>query len=75
MIQYRDSQVAPVVKNPPANAGDVRDAVWAVGGGHGNPSQYSGMENAMVREAWQAIVHRVAKSQTWLSDLAHHSMA
>ena len=34
------------------------------GGGHGNPLQYSCLENPMDRGAWQAIVHRVAKSQT-----------
>ena len=32
-------------------------------GGHGNPQQYSCLENAMDRGAWQAIVHRVTKSQ------------
>ena len=36
------------------------------GGGHGNPFQYSCLENPMDREAWQAIVQRVAKSQTGL---------
>ena len=34
------------------------------GGGHGNPLQYSCLENPMDRGAWQATVHRVAKSQT-----------
>ena len=64
------------VKNPPANAGDVRDSGSIVGWedspgvGHGNPFQYSCLENPMDRGAWRAIVHRVAKSQTrlkWLS--------
>ena len=56
-----------MVKNPPANAGDVRD-VGSVpglsrssGGGHGNPLQYSCLENPMDRGAWQSTVHRVAK--------------
>ena len=59
-----------VVKNLPVNAGDLRDAGSipgsgrSPGGGHGNPLQYSGMENSMDREAWQAIVHRVSKSWT-----------
>ena len=35
--------------------------------GNGNPLQYSSMENPMDRGAWQATVHGVAKSQTWLS--------
>ena len=62
--------MALVVKNPPANAGDVRDlgSVPGLGrspeGGHDNPLQYSCLENPMGRGAWQATVHRVAKSQT-----------
>ena len=57
-------------KNPPANAGDIRDAGSiprsgrCPGGGHGNPLQYSCLENPMDRGAWQATVHRVAQSQT-----------
>ena len=60
------------VKNPPANAGDVRDADSipglgrTPGGGHGNPLQYSCLENPMDRGFWQATVHRVAKSWTRL---------
>ena len=38
------------------------------GGGHGNPLQYSSLENPMGRGAWWAIVHGVAESQTKLSD-------
>ena len=34
------------------------------GGGHGNPLQYSSLENPTNREAWQATVHGIAKSQT-----------
>ena len=50
----------PVVKNPPANAGDVRDAVSipglgrSPGGENGNPFQYSYLENLMDRGAWKA---------------------
>ena len=67
------SQVAWVVKNLPASAGDARDAGlipgWGkyFGGGHGNPLQCSCLRNPMDREAWRAIVSRVAKSRTWLS--------
>ena len=77
---YTASQVAPVVKNPPANAGDIRDVGsipvlgGASGGGHGTPLQYSCLENPMDRGAWGATVHRVAQSQTrlkWLSMQAH----
>ena len=53
-----------VVKNPPANAGEVRDmgsiteSGISPGGGHGNPFQYSCLENPMDRGAWWAPVHR-----------------
>ena len=42
--------------------------VYMSGEGNGNPLQYSCLENAMDREAWQATVHEVAKSQTQLSN-------
>ena len=46
----------------------------SLGGGHGNPLQYSCLENSMDRGAWRAIVHRVTKSWTWLSNcIAHRS--
>ena len=56
-----------VVKNLPANAGNVRDVGLVPGlgrppgGGNGNPLQYSCLENPMDRGAWWSIVHRVAK--------------
>jgi len=55
-----------VVKNLPANAGDIRDlglipgSGRSPGGGHGNPLQYSCLENPMDRKAWQAMVHGAA---------------
>ena len=64
------SQVALVVKNPPANAGGTRDmglipeSGRSPGRGHGNPLQYSCLENLTYREAWRAKVHRFAKSRT-----------
>ena len=54
-----------MVKNPPANAECVRDVGLnsglgrSLGGGHGNPLQYSCLENPMDRQAWQATVHRL----------------
>ena len=66
-----------VVKNLPATAGATRGVVLipgsgsSPGGGHGNPLQYSCLENPMNRGAWQATVHGITKSQTRLSDLAH----
>ena len=62
-----------MVKNLPANAGHEGDAVSILGQGrspgegNGNPFQYYCLENPMDRGAYQATVHRVAKSQTRLS--------
>ena len=70
MDKDRAPQVALVVKNLPANAGDTQDLGLipglgrSPGGGHGNPLQYPCLENPMDRGAWQAMVHRVAKSRT-----------
>ena len=64
--------VATVIKNAPANSGDLRDMGSvpglgrSPGGGHGNPLQYSCLENPMDRGGWQATVHGVAKSLTRL---------
>ena len=64
------SQVALVVKNLPANAGDIRDTGLipgsgrCPGGGHSNPLQYSCLENPMDRGVGQATVHGVPKSWT-----------
>ena len=66
-----------VVKNLPDNAGDVRDTGLIPGsgrspGGHGNPLQYSCLENPLDRRAWWATAHRVPKSWTWLKQLSTH---
>ena len=59
-----------MVKNPFANAGDIRDISSipglerSPGEGHGNPLQYSCLENPMDRGAWQATLNGVTKSQT-----------
>ena len=59
-----------MVKTPPANAEDIRDmglvpgSGRCPGGGHGNPLQYSCLQNPMDRGAWQVIVHRVSKNHT-----------
>ena len=60
-----------VVKNPPANAGDVGlipGSGKSLGEENGNLLQYSCLENARDRGAFWAIVHGVMKSQTWLSN-------
>ena len=55
----------PVVKNPPANAGDAGSIPGlgkSPGEGNGNPFQYSCLKNPMDRAAWWATVHGVIKS-------------
>ena len=70
--EYWSSQVVPVVKKLPANAGDIRDggSILELGrsprGGLGNPLQYGCLENPLDRRAWWATVQRVAKSWTRL---------
>ena len=61
-----------MVKNPPANAEDIRDvgsipgSGRSPGGGLGNPRQCSCLENPMDRGAWCAVVRRAEKSRTRL---------
>ena len=68
-----------MVKNLPANAGNVRDpgsipgSGRLPGGGHGNPLQFSCLENPMDRGAWRAAVHWIAKSWTGLKQLSVHA--
>ena len=66
MLRDDASQVALVVKNPPASAGDGSSIAWlgrSPGGGHGDPLQDSCLENAKDRGAWQATVHGVTESE------------
>ena len=73
--------MALAVKNPPANAGDIRDGGGGLipgsgrssGGGNGKPLQYSCLEDPMDRADWWAMVYRVAKSQTQLKQLSTHA--
>ena len=70
-----NSQVVLIVKNLPANAGDTGDTGLipglgrSPGEGHGNPLQYSYLENPTDRGAGQATLHGVAESWTRLGDL------
>ena len=70
---HGDYQAALMIKNPPANAGDIRDKGSvpglgrSPGGGHGNSFQYSCLQNPMDRGAWWATVQRVAQSCTQLN--------
>ena len=67
-------QVAPVVKNPPANAGDIKNAGFSLGQedpleeGMATNSSILAWRIPMNQEAWWATVHGVAKSRTRLSD-------
>ena len=67
-----------MVKNPPVNAGGVRD-VGSIpglrkspGGGHGNLFNYSCLENPMDREAWWTTVHR-GRKESDTTEATHHA--
>ena len=66
-------------KEPFASVEDIRDVGSIPGSGrstegnHGNPLQYSCLENLIDRGAWQAMVHRVARSWTPLQQLSSRS--
>ena len=68
--QLSMAQVALVIRNPPANARDIRDSGSIPGSGrspgegNGNPLQYSCLRNPTDREAWKSTVHAVTKNQT-----------
>ena len=74
-----------MVKNLPANAGDIRGVGLILGSGrylggeHDNPFQYACLENYLDRGVWQATVYAVTKSKTRLKQLSmrtcfnHHS--
>ena len=74
----RASQAVLLIKNLPANAGDIRDAGLipglgrSPGRGNSNPLQYPCLENCMDRGDLQATVHGVAKSWTQLKQLSMH---
>ena len=67
-----------MVKNPSANARDIRDA-GSISGlgrpprGHGNPLQYSCLENPTDRGAWWATIHRVTNSRIQLKQFSTHA--
>ena len=72
LLGFRDGSSG---KEPTTSAGDIRDtgsicgSGGSPGGKHGNPLQYSCLENPMDRGAWWATVQRVTKSQTRLKNL------
>ena len=69
-----------MVKNPIAKAGDIGDTVSILGlgrspgGGHGNPLQYSCLENPMDRGAQRTIAHGVAQSRTLVKRLSTYAL-
>ena len=71
--------MALLVKNLPVNAGSIEDmgsvpgSRRSAGAGHGNPLQYSCLQNPMDRKAWWAAVHRVTQSWTGLKRLNVHA--
>ena len=77
----RASQVAIAVKNPSANAGDIRDASSVpgledpLGEGMAIHSSILAWRIRMDRGVWRAIVHGVTKSQTQLKRLSRHAEA
>ena len=77
LLNAQSSQVALVVKNPPANAGDERDSGLipgsgrSPGGARGNPRQHSCLENHMDRGTWRATIHGVSESD--LTEATEHA--
>ena len=75
-----DSRVVVMVKNLPANAGDVKDAGLipglgrSPGGGHGNPFHYSCLENPRDGGAWWVAIYGVTQSRTQQEQLSSSSM-
>ena len=73
------SQAALGVKNPPANARDIRNMGCipglgrSPGGGNGNQLRYSCLENPMDRGAWGAKVHGITKGQTQLKQFSMYA--
>ena len=74
------SEMELVLKEPPANAGDIRDTGSihglgrSSGGGHGNPLQYSCLENPHGQRSLAVYVHKVTKSRTQLKQLSTHAL-
>ena len=72
-VRLETSQMALVIKNPPANAGDmglIPGSGRFPGEGNGNPLQYSCLENPMDGGTGWATAHGVAKSETRLTSLS-----
>ena len=72
-IHIRASQVAQQGKKSISSAGDmslIPGSGRSLGGGHGNPLQYSCLENSVDRGVWWATIYRIVNSWTWLKQLS-----
>ena len=72
LLLWPNSKESACNEGDAGDAGSIPRSERSAGGGHGNPVQYSCLENPMDRGAWWATVHGVAKSQTWLKRLNTH---
>ena len=79
VLYFWSSQVVLVIKDPTtASVGDIKDvgsipgSGRSPGEGHGNPLQYSCLENSTDRGAWQDTIHGITQSQTQLKQLSMH---
>ena len=67
--QWLSSKESACSAGFPGDTASIPGLEGSPGGGHGSPPRYACLENPMERGVWQATVHRVAKSQTWLKQL------
>ena len=65
-----DGKESACNRGAPERWGSIPGSGSSPGEGHGNPLQYSCLENPMNRGAWRTTIHRVTKSQTWLRRLS-----
>ena len=73
LSQWLSSKESACNAGAKGDLGQIPGAERSPGGGHGNPLQYSCLENPMDRGGWQATVHRVTKCQTRLKRLSMHA--
>ena len=69
MLSIRESQIQPTVKYYNTSIGLPR---WCPGRGHGNPLQYTCLENPMDRGTWQAAVHRLCRTESDMTEETSH---
>ena len=72
LLRWLSGRESACIAGATENAGSIPGSGRSPGGGHVNPLQYSCLENPMDRGTWQATVHRIAESQTWLKWFSMH---